>query len=281
MIVSRVNFLRGFTMNRLDNKVAVVTGGTSGIGEATAELFVSEGASVVICGRSTEKGEALAARLGDKVAFVTADVTREADIEATINLAIQQFGGLDILFNNAGGPTADGVLTVTESDIQHAMTLLFSSVVLGIKHAVPHIEKRGGGAIINNSSIAAIRDSQGAMLYSAAKAAVTHYTRLAGTRLGPKNIRVNAISPGAIATPIFWGGSARANTLPDEENLRKMAKLQSNLAKATPLPSSGLSEDIASAALFLASDEGRYVNCHDLVVDGGRSQIFNQPGEIR
>ena len=101
MIVSRVNFSRGSAMNRLDNKVAVVTGGTSGIGEATAELFVSEGASVVICGRSTEKGEALAARLGDKVAFVTADVTREADIEATINLAIQQFGGLDILFNNA------------------------------------------------------------------------------------------------------------------------------------------------------------------------------------
>lgn len=268
-------------MGRLDNQVAVITGGTSGIGEATAEIFIAEGASVVICGRSGEKGQALAERLGNQASFVTADVTREADIEMTINAAVEQFGGLDILFNNAGGPTADGVLSVTESDIQYAMTLLFSSVVLGIKHAAPHIEKRGGGAIINNSSIAAIRDSQGAMLYSAAKAAVTHYTRLAGTRLGPKNIRVNAISPGAIATPIFWGGSARANTLADEENERKMAKLQGNLAKATPLPSSGLAADIANAALFLASGEGRYVNCHDLVVDGGRSQIFNQPGESR
>jgi NAD(P)-dependent dehydrogenase (short-subunit alcohol dehydrogenase family) len=116
------------------------------------------------------------------------------------------------------------------------------------------------------------------MLYSAAKAAVAHLTRLAGVELGPHGIRVNAISPGAIATPIFWGGSARANTLSDEENERKMAKLESNLARATPLPRSGHAEDIAHAALFLASDEGSFVNCHDLVVDGGRVwQFYERP----
>ncbi len=264
---------------RLANKVAVITGGTSGIGEATAELFVAEGASVVLSGRSEEKGRALADRLGSKAVYVKADVMSEADIKLTIETAVKQFGGLDILFNNAGGPSAGTVTEVDEAMIHYAMQLLFSSVVLGIKHAVPEMEKRGGGSIINNSSIAAIRDNQGALLYSAAKVAVTHYGKLAGTRLGPKGIRVNMISPGAIATPIFWGGSARANTLSAEENDRKMQKLQGNLAKATPLPISGLARDIAMGALYLASDEGRFVNCHDLVIDGGRTSMFVDPSQ--
>lgn len=263
---------------RLENKVAVITGGTSGIGEATAELFVAEGASVVVSGRSGEKGRALADRLGERARYVKADVMSEADIEKTIAEAVTHFGGLDILFNNAGGPSAGSITEVDEATIHYAMQLLFSSVVLGIKHAVPHMEARGGGAIINNSSIAAIRDNQGGLLYSAAKAAVTHYSKLAGTRLGPKGIRVNTISPGAIATPIFWGGSARANTLSDEENERKMQKLQRNLARATPLPRAGLARDIAAGALYLASEDGRFVNCHDLVIDGGRTSAFNEPG---
>jgi NAD(P)-dependent dehydrogenase (short-subunit alcohol dehydrogenase family) len=141
---------------------------------------------------------------------------------------------------------------------------------------VEPLKAAGGGAIINNSSIAAIRHNQGNILYAAVKAAVTHYTRMVGVELGPFNIRVNAISPGAIATPIFWGGSARANTLPDEENASKFEKLKRNLAKATPIPESGLAEDIAEAALYLASDAGRFVNCHDLVVDGGRSHLFRE-----
>jgi len=136
----------------------------------------------------------------------------------------------------------------------------------------------GGGVIINNSSVAAIRDNQGDLVYSAVKAALTHYSKLAGVRLGPDGIRVNCISPGAIATPIFWGGSARANTLSDEENAKKMQKLQANLAKATPLKFSGLAMDIAQGALFLASDEGRFINSHDLVIDGGRTSMFNEPG---
>ena len=101
-------------------------------------------------------------------------------------------------------------------------------------------------------------------------------TRLAGADLGQHNIRVNAISPGAVATPIFWGGSQRAQTLSDEENQRKMEKLEANLAKATPLPRAGLADDIAFAAVFLASDEGSFINSHDLVVDGGRIAMFNE-----
>ena len=191
---------------RLTGKVAVITGGTSGIGEATAELFVAEGAKVVLTGRSAEKGQAVADRLGSNARYLQADVMKEADIKAVIDYTESEFGALHILFNNAGGPTQADIETVTEEMIGYAYQLLFSSVALGIKHAVPLMNKSGGGAIINNSSIAAIRDNQGDVLYSAVKAAVTHYTKLAGVRLGPSGIRVNCISPGAIATPIFWGG---------------------------------------------------------------------------
>ncbi|MFT4714759.1 MAG: NAD(P)-dependent dehydrogenase (short-subunit alcohol dehydrogenase family) [Candidatus Azotimanducaceae bacterium] len=263
-------------VGRLKNKVAVITGGTSGIGEVTAELFISEGANVVICGRSEMKGRAIADRLGNACKFIVADVMSEADIKKTIDFAADEFGGIDILFNNAGGPTAGDIIEVDEDTIHYAMQLLFSSAVLGIKHVVPHMRARGGGSIINNSSVAAIRDNQGGLLYSAAKAALTHYTTLAGVRLGPDGIRVNCISPGAIATPIFYGGSARANTLSDDQNAAKMEKLAGNLARATPMQKTGLPIDIATGALYLASDEGRFVNSHDLVIDGGRTAMFHE-----
>ncbi len=264
---------------RLQGKVAVITGGTSGIGAATAALFAEEGATVVIAGRSRDKGAALADELGDSVFYEEQDVTLEDDVRRVIDGAAERFGRLDVLFNNAGGPTAGNVQDITAENVDYGVRLLFTSVVLGMKHAAPHMLASGGGSIINNSSIAAIRHLQGNILYSAVKAAVTHYSKLAGVELGPQGIRVNVISPGAIATPIFWGGSARANTLPDAENERKMAKLQRNLARANPLKKSGLAWDIATAALFLASDEGRFVNSHDLVVDGGRTSMFNEyPG---
>ena len=268
--------------NRLDGKVAIITGGTSGIGAATAELFADEGATVVIAGRSEQKGSALAERLGPNVHYEQQDVTVEDDVRRVIDDTAERFRRLDVLFNNAGGPTQGNVADITAENIDYGVKLLFTSVVLGMRHAVPHMLTCGGGSIVNNSSIAAIRHLQGNILYSAVKAALTHYSKLAGVELGPQGIRVNVISPGAIATPIFWGGSARANTLPDAENERKMAKLQGNLAKANPLRKSGLAWDIATAALFLASDEGRFVNSHDLVVDGGRTSMFNEyPGSAR
>jgi NAD(P)-dependent dehydrogenase (short-subunit alcohol dehydrogenase family) len=261
---------------RLAEKVAVVTGATSGIGEATARLFVKEGASVVIAGRSADRGQAIAKELGDAACFIQTDVLHEDQIAALIDGAIATFGRLDCLFNNAGGSSRGTFETVTEGDFDYAMHLLVGSVVFGIKHAARVMDERGG-SIINNSSIAALRSSQGAFLYSAAKAAVTHLTHLAGVELGPRHIRVNAISPGAIATPIFWGGSAVASTLDAEDNARKQAKLERSLARATPLPRSGFSDDIAYAALYLASDEGSFVNGHDLVVDGGRVWAYAEP----
>ena len=263
-------------MQRLQNKVAIITGGTSGIGEATAEVFAEHGCKVVIAGRSKEKGERLAKRLGDTVAYMQADVLQEDDIQAVIEFANKTFGKLDILFNNAGAATRTSLETVTQEVFNHDIHLLLGSVIFGIKHAIAPLKANGGGVIINNASIAGHRYGQGTLLYSAAKAAVAHYTKLAGVELGPHNIRVNCISPGAIATPIFWGGSERANSLSDDENAAKMAKLQANLAKATPIPSAGEAKDIAYGALYLASDEGRYVNSHDLVIDGGRIAMFNE-----
>jgi NAD(P)-dependent dehydrogenase (short-subunit alcohol dehydrogenase family) len=262
---------------RLDNKVAVITGATSGIGEATARLFVSEGARVVVAGRSVERGERLAAELGEQAFFFRADVMHEAEIGAVIDAAVARFGQLDCLFNNAGAATPGELDTITEEQFDFGMKLLVGSVMFGIKHAARAMQARGG-SIINNSSIAAHRLGQGGALYSAAKAAVSHVTRIAGAKLGPSGIRVNSISPGAIATPIFWGGSAKAQTLSAEDNARKLAKLEGNLARATPLTRSGVANDIAYAALFLASDEGSFVNAHDLVVDGGRiAQFFERP----
>jgi NAD(P)-dependent dehydrogenase (short-subunit alcohol dehydrogenase family) len=210
------------------------------------------------------------------VVFQRADVLRETDIAALIDTAVSRFGRLDCLFNNAGASSRGTLESVTEEDFDYSLRLLLGSVVFGIKHAARVMKPQRSGSIINNASIAAHRSGQGGYLYSAAKAAVSHITRLAGVELGAHGIRVNAISPGAIATPIFWGGSARANTLSEEDNQRKLAKLERNLAHATPLPRSGFAEDIARAALFLASDEGSFVNCHDLVVDGGRTSLFHE-----
>jgi NAD(P)-dependent dehydrogenase (short-subunit alcohol dehydrogenase family) len=262
--------------DRLSGKVAVITGATSGIGLETARLFAAEGARVVVSGRSEDKGTALAAELGGESFFQRADVTSEDDIAALIDAAAGRFGRVDCLFNNAGGPTAGGFETITPDQLDYGMRLLVGSVLFGIKHAVRVMKPAGGGSIINNSSIAAHRSAQGGLIYSAAKAAVSHITRLAGVELGPAGIRVNAISPGAIATPIFWGGSARARELDDADNERKRAKLERNLARATPVPRSGQSADIAAAALFLASDEATFINAHDLVIDGGRIAMFEE-----
>lgn len=265
---------------RLQDKVAIITGATSGIGEATARVFAAHGAKLVIAGRSQERGEALVQELkalyGDRFMFHAVNVIHDQQMGALVDATVERFGRLDCLFNNAGAGERSSVESVTEEEFDRVMRLLVGSAVFGMKHAARVMKTSGGGSIINNASIAAHRINQGGYLYSGAKAALSHLTRLAGVELGPWNIRVNAISPGAIATPIFWGGSTRAQSLSDSENAQKMAKLQSNLASATPTPRSGLADDIAYAALFLASDEGSYINCHDLVVDGGRVAMFNE-----
>ena len=254
---------------RLRGKVAVITGGTSGIGEATVELFMAEGAKVVLTGRNAAKGEAIAAAAGEAALFVAGDVRREEDIKRTIDIAVERFGRLDCLFNNAGGGTRGTVETVTPEDFHDAMDLLVGSVLFGIKHAAPVMRAQRSGAIINNASVAALRTDYGGLLYSAAKAAVRQLTKVAGIELATDGITVNSIAPGGIATPIFFGGSERAKDMGEAHVAASMAKLERNLAAATPLGRSGVPRDIAYGALYLASDEGRFVTCHDLVIDAG------------
>ena len=157
---------------RLDGQIAVITGATSGIGEATAEVFVKEGATVVVAGRSEERGNQIAGRLGDKAVFTRCDVMEESDIKSLIDSTVDRFGRVDTLFNNAGGGNSKGVAEVTLESIDEMTRLLFSSVVLGIKHVIPVMKKQKGGSIINNSSVSAIRMRNSSPIYSSLKAAV-------------------------------------------------------------------------------------------------------------
>jgi NAD(P)-dependent dehydrogenase (short-subunit alcohol dehydrogenase family) len=254
---------------RLKGKTALITGGTSGIGEATVKLFVAEGARVVFTGRNAEKGKSLETDLGKAAKFFQSDVRKEADIIAAVAFANEHLGGLEIVFNNAGGVAPGTPENVSGDQFRHAMDLLVGSVVFGIREAAPIMRAAGRGAIINNASVSAFRGDMGEYLYAGAKAAVRQITRMAGLELGQHGITVNSVAPGGIATPIFFGGSQRAAAIGAEAEAEKMAKLEKNLAKATPLHRAGSPHDIATAVLFLASDEGRFVNCHDMVVDGG------------
>lgn len=262
-------------MGRLDGKVAVITGATSGIGAATARRFAAESATVIATGRNIDRGNALAAVLGVRCRFVRTDVSHEADIANALDTAAETFGQLDCVFYNAGAALPGELDDITEPQLDTAMRTLVGGVVFGMKHAA-RVMGPAGGSIINNSSIAALRFGQGGFVYSIAKAAVTHATHLAAVQLAPRRIRVNAISPGAVATPIFWGGSSVADELDGDDNARKQTKLERNLANATPTPRSGLPEDVAAAAVFLASDEASFVNGHDLVVDGGRVWAYHE-----
>jgi NAD(P)-dependent dehydrogenase (short-subunit alcohol dehydrogenase family) len=250
---------------RLEGRVAIITGATSGIGAASAERFVKEGARVVLTGRSEEKGKAIAARLGKNAVYCRTDVTEDADLAAMVECAKKNFGRLDILFHNAGFATSGmGVEDITEDKFVYDMKLLLGSVLLGTKHALPLL-RANGGSIINNASIAGMRSGFGPLVYSAAKAAVIQATVCMSMELAPHRIRVNAISPGVILTPIF----GRVLGLDDEGAEKTLGAMGDALKKATQAERIGLPDDIAQAAVFLASDESSYVTGQNLVVDGG------------
>jgi NAD(P)-dependent dehydrogenase (short-subunit alcohol dehydrogenase family) len=211
----------------------------------------------------------MCAAFGDRVAFVETDIMTEAAIANAVAATTGKFGTLDILVSNAGAPTPGTVETMTEADFAYAMNLLLGSVLFGMKHAVPVMRAKRYGRIINTGSIAGLRSHMGGYLYSVAKAAVAHASRLAGIELARDGITVNTISPGAIATPIFYGGSTVSAGLEADHAAAKLRKLSENLAKATPRLVAGVSNDIAEAAVYLASQAAAHVNAHDLVVDGG------------
>jgi len=254
-------------MNRLNDKICIVTGATSGIGRRTAEIFVAEGARVVIAGRREKEGQAIAHSLGDRCDFLRTDVTDEAAIRALVEFTVSKHGRIDCLFNNAGGPApTGGIETVPVEGFDAAIAVLLRSVVLGMKHVAPHMTRQGTGSIINNGSVAAHRAGlSSSLVYSAAKAAVVHLTRCVAQQLGESGVRVNSISPGGIATGIF----GKAAGLPPDKAEASAEAVKGALAKMQAIPRAGLTDDVAQAAVFLASDDSTFVNGHDLVVDGG------------
>jgi NAD(P)-dependent dehydrogenase (short-subunit alcohol dehydrogenase family) len=254
-------------MGMLDGKVAIITGATSGIGARTAELFVEEGARVVFTGRRKAAGDALAARLGSSARFVQADATSEDDWKRVIGEAVAAHGRIDALFNNAGGPAPTGSVTsIPVEGFDQAMALLVRSVMLGMKHAAPVMMRQRSGSIVNNGSVAAHRAGySSSMVYGAAKAAVNHLSRCAAMEFGEHNVRVNSVSPGAIATGIV----AKALGMDANEADKLADRMKAAYAGVQPVPRAGLTDDIAQCVAWLASDRSTFINGIDIVVDGG------------
>jgi len=255
-------------MAALDGKIAIVTGGSSGIGERIVEVFVAEGAKVVVAARREDEGRALEKRLG--VRFIRTDVASEADVKAMVGKTVEWFGRLDCLVNNAGIPSP--MISITEIDvptIDQVLAVNVRGVVLGIKHAALIMLSQGSGSIVNVGSVAGLRGGMSAHIYSASKGAVQALTRSAAAELGEKGIRVNCISPGAIVTGIFGKNAGVDGVKAD----RLAGMLKEAFATIQPIPRAGMPDDIAQAAVFLASDGSGFVNGHDIVVDGGQTSV--------
>ena len=256
-------------MNRLKDKVALITGGTSGIGAETARLFIQEGAKVVISGRSKEKGSKLAEELGDNALYCLSDITKEEDIEKAISFVTESMGKLDILFNNAGGPVGAGLEKVTQKDIDYGVHLLLASVILGTKYAIEPMRRNGGGCIINNSSIAGIRHRQGDPLYAALKAGVTHYTKMSGVELGKDNIRVNAILPGLVDGDRI----RRVIEAKSQQRGLSFADVEAEALSFSSIKDYTSPKHLADQILLLASTRGRMISGQALSIDGDTKML--------
>jgi NAD(P)-dependent dehydrogenase (short-subunit alcohol dehydrogenase family) len=257
-------------MDRLKNKVAIITGGTSGIGRACAIRFVEEGAHVVVAGRRRETGTALAASLGPRSMFVAADVTRQQDIRALVERTLDQYGHIDCVVSNAGSGSATGPIAETDPKaFDDDLAVHVRAPFLAMKYASPSMVSLGTGSFINMSSISAHRAGFNTFGYEVAKAAVVHLTRCAAIELGEKGVRVNSISPGPTRTGIFVKIAGANNDVANERLETVEVAFAGLLPAVQAMPGMVRAEDIANAALFLASDEARYINGHDLIVDGG------------
>lgn len=280
---------------RLKDKVAVITGGASGIGLAAVELFVREGAKVVFCDLAPQQGRALASTLGDaarlhhsrrepggdhdgaaiarrlgaNALFVAADVTDAASLGQVIETAVTAFGGLDILVNNAGvGGGEVSIEACSDEIFDRTIAVNLKAVWLGMKLAFPHLRARGGGAIVTTSSISALRGMPGQGAYGASKAGVLQLTRVAAMEGASAFIRANAVCPGGIVTPIIYDSPLLKQGF-------ERGMLETAMAATQPLPRAGQPEDIAHAILWLASDDSAFVTGQEVVVDGGLVAEFN------
>jgi NAD(P)-dependent dehydrogenase (short-subunit alcohol dehydrogenase family) len=243
--------------NTFKGKVALVTGGTSGIGKATAIAFARAGAKVVLSGRREKEGAEVVAeikKLGGDAAFVRADVAKDADVKAMVDFTVEKFGRLDIAFNNAGIEWKGTLDQATEAEYRRIFDINVWGLLNSMRHEIPIMLKNGGGAIVNTSSIAGHVGLGGVSVYIASKHAVEGLTKSAALEFAKQNIRINAVAPGPIATEMWdrFAGDAR-----------------DQIASTVPVQRVGASEEIAAAVLYLASDAAKFTTGTSLVVDGG------------
>lgn len=246
-------------MDRLKGKVALITGGGSGIGRATCLLFAREGATVVVADYVAEGGHETVRQIkatGGEAAFVQADVSKSADVQNMLATAAKTYGRVDVLFNNAGieGPSTK-IANYKEDDWDRVIAIDLTSVYLGMKYVIPKMIEQGGGVIISTASVAGLVGFPGSGAYAAAKAGVINMTRMVALEYADKNIRVNCICPGIIDTPMV---DRVVGSRPKER-----------VIKAEPIGRLGKPEDIANAALFLASDESSFATGAPFIIDGG------------
>jgi NAD(P)-dependent dehydrogenase (short-subunit alcohol dehydrogenase family) len=247
---------------RLEGKLAVITGAATGIGQATARLFVNEGARVVIADINETDGRRTVDELGAGAAasFLRVDVSRVAEMEALMNDAADAMGGIDVIVNNAGVQRSGAVTEFDESDWDALMRVNPKSCFFGAKYGVPHLRRRGGGSIVNTASIAGLKGGPGMTAYSASKGAIVAFTKALAAELAADGIRVNSVCPGWIDTPFnqpaidFMGGREKQQAL---------------VRASVPLGLQGTPEQVAPGIAFLASDSSSYITGQTLVIDGG------------
>jgi NAD(P)-dependent dehydrogenase (short-subunit alcohol dehydrogenase family) len=258
---------------RLEGKTAVITGAASGIGAGTARLFASEGAKVVVADMQVDAGRALVDELGDGALFAEVNVLDEAQVAAAVDLAVSEFGRLDIMFNNAGIVGAVG--RISEMSVEawdNTIDILLRGVFVGVKHAARVMLSQNSGVIINTASTAGVLGGLGPHAYTAAKHGVIGLTKSVANELAPNGIRVNAIAPGNTVTAM-----TASVTSGDPDDLEATS---ARIASMSPLGYAGVPHDIAAAALYLASDDARYVSGHTLVVDAGQTTAGMTPNRF-
>jgi NAD(P)-dependent dehydrogenase (short-subunit alcohol dehydrogenase family) len=248
---------------QLQDKVAIITGAATGIGRATALLFAKEGASVVVADINEDDAQRTVADIEDKggsARFVQTDVSEAEDVQALMERSAEEMGGIDVIVNNAGAQRSGAVTEFEESEWDLLMRVNPRSCFLGAKYGVPYLRERGGGSIVNVSSLAGLKGGPGMTAYSASKGAIIAFTRALAEELAPDNIRANSVCPGWIDTPFnepaieFMGGRAQQEEM---------------VQQTVPLKRQGRPEEIAPGILYLASDASSYVTGQELVIDGG------------
>ncbi len=248
---------------QLQDKVAIITGAATGIGRATALLFAKEGASVVVADINEDDAQRTVADIEDKggsARFVQIDVSEAEDVQALMERSAEEMGGIDVIVNNAGAQRSGAVTEFEESEWDLLMRVNPRSCFLGAKYGVPYLRERGGGSIVNVSSLAGLKGGPGMTAYSASKGAIIAFTRALAEELAPDNIRANSVCPGWIDTPFnepaieFMGGRAQQEEM---------------VQQTVPLKRQGTPEEIAPGILYLASDASSYVTGQELVIDGG------------